>query len=96
MSTENDIKRVTEEMTKRGFECHFREAQEFETESGAQYILETDPKPPGKGITIGSRSVNSIAFDKNRKLIGSYIGTQFYKSKINDFFPIEGDPEMKD
>lgn len=79
-----------DEMTKRGFQCYLREALEIEEKSGAKYIVETDPKPPGKGITIGSRSLNSIAFDKDGKLIGSYIGTRFYESKIDDFFPPEG------
>jgi hypothetical protein len=90
VSNEDNIKRVIEEMTKRGFQCYLREALEIERISGAEYIVEADPKPPGKGITIGSRSVNNIAFDKNRKLIGSYIGTHFYESKIDDFFPPEG------
>ena len=88
MSNEDDIKRVMAVMTKRGFECLFREAREVEKKSGAHYIVEADPKPPGKGSAVGSRSVNSIAFDDNRKLIGSYIGTHFYKSRIGDFFPL--------
>jgi hypothetical protein len=40
MSNEDDIKRVMAVMTKRGFECLFREAGEIEKKSGAHYIVE--------------------------------------------------------